>query len=132
MTLGGGAYSLKLPISFISSSVDERHPPREHTSPALKEHFYYQSRRAHQKHNSQPYPTDNYDPITIRAFFNKILRLSSAMPSSRYCQTAELHTPSRSQRCQPKSTPLHPPESIAHFRFTTLPITQKWATHPYQ
>ena len=35
-----------------------------------------------------PNITDNYDPINITAFFNKILRLPSAMPSSRYSQTA--------------------------------------------
>ena len=98
MTLGGWAYSLKLPISHHLVPVEDRHSERADVAQRFstfsqkKNIFYYQSRRSQQKTQiptvSHPNITDNYDPINITTFFNKILRLPSATPSSRYCQTA--------------------------------------------
>ena len=90
------AWNYHSPI--ISSSVEERHPERADVDSASlffshqrTEHFLLPTTTVALKHISQPYPTpnitDNYDPINITPFFNNILRLPSAMFSSRYCQT---------------------------------------------
>ena len=56
MTLGVEHTASNYLFSAISSSDEERQPERAHVASAKEEiHFYYQSRQAHQKHNSHPY-----------------------------------------------------------------------------
>ena len=97
ITLGGGAYSLKLPIYFISSQ-SKNASQREQTSRSASlpfsqqrtEHFFYQSRRSHQK-QFPTYPTPTLPTTTIPSTsphfsmnsFDYLLRCLS----SRYCQT---------------------------------------------
>ena len=83
------------------SSQSTNDTPREDTSPALlyfshnkeEQNFFTTNHDGRTKNtipNRIPPPNiiGNYNPINITTFFNKILRLPSAMPSSRYCQTA--------------------------------------------
>jgi len=82
--------------SLSSRPPSTKIPPRDHTSPALlysKKNILTTNHDGRNKNtisNRIPPPniTNNYDPINITAFFNKILRIPSAMTSSRSCQTA--------------------------------------------
>ena len=77
LTLGGGAYSLELPISHHLVPVDERHPERAHVASAS---LLFSQRRTFLPPITTGAPktqfptishpiTYNYDPITITAFF---------------------------------------------------------------
>ena len=114
-------------------SISSRLGLSRRTTPEREHHF------STFHHNKEHIFTTNHDGRTINTFpnrippqhyrqlrshqhhsiFNTFLRLLSAMPSSRYCQSIQLHTSIRSQPHHTEYNPLHPHRSIARFPFNT-------------